>query len=181
MWKTLNLLPFKMHCKLLKKLDFIHGHYFMKSHIRLGGLGLGKVAGPQGVDQGRVPDVCRMLQCLTPLCHWAVRGYSDCFPKHFIISSPINPAEPGTRQYSVSWCELISYPHSDWQRTEVPVNPAMRREGSCPLNYFARIGPFHSPKPLQVWQPCHSLRHTHEHVCPSADIKYQFWFEWTKI
>ena len=112
------------------------------------GLGLGKVAGPQGVDQGRVPDVCRMLQCLTPLCHWAVRGYSDCFPKHFIISSPINPAEPGTRQYSVSWCELISYPHCDWQRTEVPVNPAMRREGSCPLNYFARIGPFQSPKPL---------------------------------
>ena len=32
------------------------------------GLGLGKVAGPQGVDQGRVPDVCRLLQCLTPLC-----------------------------------------------------------------------------------------------------------------
>ena len=53
------------------------------------GLGLGKVAGPQGVDQGRAPDGCRMLQRLTPLCHWAVRGYSDCFPKHFIISSPI--------------------------------------------------------------------------------------------
>ena len=79
------------------------------------GLGLGKVAGPQGVDQGRVPDVCRMLQCLTPLClssSWVFWLFPVCFPEHVLISSPINPAEPGTRRYSLNvshtvWADIV--------------------------------------------------------------------------